>query len=178
MSNARLFIDATQYAIIAHDGQFRLGKKKLPYVSHPLEVANILSANGFAKEYEVLAAAVLHDVLEDTDVTYAPLVLKFGEPIANLVFELSWFGDNDLAYKLQRAGTFSERAVAIKLADLTSNIRSLTEDPSAFTTEKAYAYVRYACAMYREFGYHATGLEEVFKDAVLKFNLYYQPQEI
>ena len=74
------------FATEAHGKQLRKGTQ-LPYIIHPLEVAQILSY--IHAPQEVIVAGILHDTLEDTLVTYQELVDHFGKNIASLVFECS-----------------------------------------------------------------------------------------
>ena len=73
---------AILFAAAAHRDQYRKGSQ-IPYLSHPLSVALILARLGF--DDEVLAAAVLHDVLEDTPATVEQLRQQFGARVADLV---------------------------------------------------------------------------------------------
>ena len=72
---------AFEFANEAHSGQFR--KSGDPYVSHPVAVANILSNLGL--DEDSISAAMLHDVIEDCDVTPVDLIDSFGEEISSLV---------------------------------------------------------------------------------------------
>src|SRR5947208_15016365 len=67
---------AFEFSETAHRGQFR--KSGEPYITHPLAVASILSQ--WRIDAEGLAAALLHDVMEDTSVTRRQLETKFGRP--------------------------------------------------------------------------------------------------
>jgi (p)ppGpp synthase/HD superfamily hydrolase len=61
-----LFTKSLVFASDKHKTQRRKNAGDVPYINHPLEVAHILSLAG-VKDYEILAAAVLHDTVEDTD---------------------------------------------------------------------------------------------------------------
>jgi (p)ppGpp synthase/HD superfamily hydrolase len=74
--------DALAYAGEHHAGQTR-DLDGLPFVTHPLEVARLLHDAGY--QDEVVAAGVLHDVLEDTDAELSDLELRFGSRVAELV---------------------------------------------------------------------------------------------
>ncbi|MFH1675849.1 MAG: HD domain-containing protein, partial [bacterium] len=76
-----LIIRAYKFAEIAHRDQTR--KSGDPYISHPLEVAQILA--DFKVDPEVIAASLLHDVLEDTDTSEDTIKSEFGGEILNLV---------------------------------------------------------------------------------------------
>ena len=73
---------AIEFAMDAHADATRKGKSR-PYILHPLEAMNI--AASLTEDEEVLAAAVLHDVVEDTDVKEAEIREVFGDRVADLV---------------------------------------------------------------------------------------------
>ena len=73
---------AIQYALLAHAGMKRKGKER-PYILHPLEVLCIVST--MTEDEDILAAAVLHDTVEDTGVTLSDIREHFGERTAGLV---------------------------------------------------------------------------------------------
>ena len=79
---------AVAFAAYAHDGQFRKGGA-LPYIVHPMETAAIAAT--MTNDPEVLAAAVLHDVVEDCGITESELRVKFGRRVAMLVMTV-WSG--------------------------------------------------------------------------------------
>lgn len=73
---------AAKFAEQAHKGAHRKGTR-IPYIVHPLETA--LIASMLTNDEEILAAALLHDTIEDTDVTYEDLKQEFGTRVADLV---------------------------------------------------------------------------------------------
>ena len=92
------FLDrAIEFAVRAHAGTERRGKG-FPYVVHPLEAMAIVST--ITSDQEILAAAALHDTVEDTDVTIDDIRTQFGERVANLV-RIESVGDDE--------GTWHER---------------------------------------------------------------------
>ena len=122
----------------AHEGQTRASGE--PYFHHVLSVANILA--GLRLDFETIAAAILHDVLEDTPVTMEELETEFGETVAKLVDGVTKLGQIQ-EYRGQSKRSRKERAqaeslrkmflamvddvrvVLIKLADRTHNMRTL-----------------------------------------------------
>ncbi|RMF02608.1 MAG: GTP diphosphokinase [Chloroflexi bacterium] len=129
---------ACELAQQAHHGQFRASGE--PYFQHSLSVANILA--DLRLDHETIAAAVLHDVLEDTPVTYEDLVAEFGEPVARLVDGVTKMGQiqeyrgqskrsrkeriqAESLRKMFLAMVDDVRVVLIKLADRTHNMRTL-----------------------------------------------------
>lgn len=85
-----------------------------PYYTHPLAVYTILK--GVTKDENVLCAALLHDLIEDTDVTYEDLVKEFGKIIAGLVWEVT--KDKKGNFPLE-----TKEGLLIKLADMMDNIK-------------------------------------------------------
>src|SRR5690606_27527296 len=79
--NLDLIMDAYEFAKEKHEGQFR--KSKDPYIQHPLEVAYMLAE--IQSSPITIAAGLLHDVLEDTDVTKEDLTKKFGTDVVTIV---------------------------------------------------------------------------------------------
>jgi (p)ppGpp synthase/HD superfamily hydrolase len=84
---SELIAHALAKASAEHAGQVRNGSGGLPYIEHPRMVAATLAAHGY--DDATLAAALLHDVVEDSDTTVAELRAEFGEEIADLVAALS-----------------------------------------------------------------------------------------
>jgi (p)ppGpp synthase/HD superfamily hydrolase len=86
-ARSELIARALAKATEAHAGQIRNGSGGLPYIEHPRMVAATLAARGYPDE--VLAAALLHDVVEDSDTTVEDLRAEFDDEIADLVAALS-----------------------------------------------------------------------------------------
>lgn len=115
----------------AHEGQTRSSGE--PYITHPVAVACILA--GLRLDYETLIAALLHDVIEDTPATYQDMEALFGKSVAELVEGVSKldklkFQDKKEAQaenfrKMIMAMVQDMRAILIKLADRTHNMRTL-----------------------------------------------------
>ncbi len=123
--------DAYIYAEEKHRGQFR--KSKEPYICHPVAVAHILTEIG--ADQDTLIAAILHDIIEDCDVTREDVEEKFGKDVANLVYGVTKLGkihfstENEYLieyYKKIIVGMSEDvRAIIIKLADRVHNMRTL-----------------------------------------------------
>ncbi len=122
---------AYQLADQAHAGQQRQSGE--PYISHPLAVAEILVNLGM--DSDCICAALLHDVVEDTDITLETLQKKFGHDVALMVDGVTKIQKLSLASKEEKQSenvrkmllAMSEdiRVVIIKLADRLHNIRTL-----------------------------------------------------
>jgi (p)ppGpp synthase/HD superfamily hydrolase len=88
LNTNKLVAKALEVAARAHYGDMRKGKEEdVPYIVHPVEVAMILQENGI--EEDVIAAALLHDTLEDTELTEKDLKDIFNDRIAELVIGAS-----------------------------------------------------------------------------------------
>jgi len=130
-ANEALLNRAYVYAMQAHGHQKRASGD--PFFSHPLEVAAILTE--LKLDDATIAAALLHDVIEDTDVTRAEIDQKFGKEIGALVEGLTKIKRLDLVTKkAEQAENFRKLLVAIssdirvlliKLADRLHNMRTL-----------------------------------------------------
>ncbi|WP_151173355.1 bifunctional GTP diphosphokinase/guanosine-3',5'-bis pyrophosphate 3'-pyrophosphohydrolase [Pseudoalteromonas ruthenica] len=115
----------------AHEGQFRSSGE--PYITHPVEVTQILAS--MKLDHETLMAALMHDVIEDTDFSQQDLAEIFGETVAELVEGVSKL--DKLSFKDKKefqaenyrkmiiAITQDIRVILIKLADRTHNMRTL-----------------------------------------------------
>ncbi len=130
---------AQVYAMAAHAavGQRRKYTGE-PYIVHPAEVASIVASVHGATP-EMVAAAWLHDVVEDTGVTYTDIHMSFGPEIAQLV---SWLTDvsrpedgnraKRKAMDREHTAQAPAEAQTIKLADLISNSRSIMQHDPEF----------------------------------------------
>lgn len=119
---------ALEKARVAHQGQVRNGSGGMPYVEHPMRVAATLDEHGYRDE--VLAAALLHDVIEDSDVDLGEVREEFGDEVAGLVGALT--DDESIDSYRERKAEHRERvaaaegeALAIYGADKLTNSRTL-----------------------------------------------------
>ncbi|MGI6000205.1 phosphohydrolase [Lachnoclostridium sp. An131] len=124
------------FATKAHSGTTRKGTN-VPYIVHPIEAAAIVSA--MTDDEEIIAAAVLHDVLEDTEATREDLLVRFGRRITELVENESEDKRKNLPAALtwktrkQETITFLEtrastEAKMLALADKLANLRAIHRD--------------------------------------------------
>jgi (p)ppGpp synthase/HD superfamily hydrolase len=128
LPSSPLIREALTVASGAHAGQIRNGAGGIPYVEHPVAVAELLAEHGW--EEEVLAAALLHDVVEDSELTLDDLSERFDRPVVDLVAALSddesiaeWEARKD--EHRERVGRAGPRALAIYGADKLTNVRAL-----------------------------------------------------
>jgi len=136
------------YAVAArqHAGQTRKDVAKTPYINHPIQVADLLSTVAQVTDSHVLAAAVLHDVVEDTDITIPQLAAEFGDRVAKLVAECT---DDKSLPKIQRkrlqiinAPHKSPEAKLIKLADKITNVSDIVS--ADWPVESKIEYIAWA----------------------------------
>jgi len=121
---------AVEFARLHHGDQRR--KTGVPYLEHLLEAVEVLVEGAGIASPDVLVAAVLHDVVEDTPVTLDEVSAEFGPRVAELV---GWVtipalgpGETKLAY-LRRLRDAPPDAVLVKLADRASNVQTLRNLP-------------------------------------------------
>lgn len=127
---SELVKDALETARRAHAGQLRRGSDGRPYIEHPLAVAEILVGHRYGDE--VLAAALLHDVVEKSDVEIGEIRERFGERVADLVealtedetIELYEERKDEHRWRVAKAGP---DAMAIFAADKKTNVMTLRE---------------------------------------------------
>ncbi len=132
VERARIFATAAHAAV----GQTRKYTGE-PYVVHPVEVAGIVESAGGSNA--MIAAALLHDVLEDTGVTFDLLVEQFGSEVAELVLWLTDVSKPEdgnrstrKALDRQHSAAAPAEAQTIKVADLISNTRSIVAHDPGF----------------------------------------------
>lgn len=124
---------AYHFAAVRHVAQRRKGEAAEPYMNHLTEVAELVAEATDAADVELIVAAVLHDVLEDTDTTQHELQARFGARVASLVGEVT--DDKSLPpaerkrLQIEAAPHASDGAKLIKLADKTANLRALAASP-------------------------------------------------
>ena len=130
-----LLLRALAFAAHKHRDQRRKDAGASPYINHPIAVAGVLAEEGGVTDVAVLAAALLHDTLEDTDTSFAELHEAFGDEIAGIVAEVS--DDTSLPKEERKrrqvagAATLSPGARLVKLADKTCNLRDVADRPPA-----------------------------------------------
>lgn len=143
LEEIRMAIQAFQFADAAHMGQVRKYTGE-PYIVHPLEVARLtMIANGAT--IQMYQAAMLHDTVEDCDVSIASIENIFGSEVAEMVWGLTDQSTKEMgnravrkAYDRDRLAYQSAQVQTIKVADLINNTVSIVEHDEAF----AKVYIR------------------------------------
>lgn len=133
--DSELLDRAIVFAVKAHHNTERRGKG-FPYIVHPLEAVEIVAT--ITPDQELLAAAALHDTIEDTDVTVEDIRKEFGDRIANIVHaesdqetegvseEDSWHARKQAAIDRLAAAPYEAKIVA--MGDKLSNMRAIWRD--------------------------------------------------
>jgi guanosine-3',5'-bis(diphosphate) 3'-pyrophosphohydrolase len=143
-----IVLEAAAFAAEKHRNQRRKDEEASPYINHPIQLAYILVQAGI-EDPVVLAAALLHDTIEDTNTTLDELEIVFGYEIANIVAECS---DDKRLPKLERtkaqiehAAGISPKAKLVKLADKIGNVSDINGAPPAgWSLERKREYFDWA----------------------------------
>ncbi len=129
-------IAAADFAKQAHSGQRRKFTNE-PYIAHPFAVAGLVSS--VTDDEEMVAAALLHDVVEDTSVSLSDIESVFGSRIAGLVDDLTDIsrpedGNRQIRKEidLKHTAAASQDAKTIKLADLIDNTKTIMAYDQSF----------------------------------------------
>ena len=146
MNDTVLITHALRFAAERHSSQRRKGQAKEPYVNHLAEVSELVADATEGKDVNLIAAALLHDTIEDTETSSDELVATFNNDIAQLVADVT--DDKSLPKQdrknLQVVNSRAQnmRVKLLKLADKTSNLRSLANSPPEnWNTEQKQAYI-------------------------------------
>lgn len=155
----RLIDTATRIAIEAHEGQKRKSDD-FPYIVHPVTVALTLQKYGFRDE--VVAAGLLHDIIEDTAVTPDELRTAVGNEVTDMVLALS--EDKALAWEerkrayIARVAQSSDEVKAISTADKLSN---LSDTLALFRTEGVAFWEKFTRGLSDQRWYYRTFITEI-----------------
>ena len=160
---------AASFAAEKHRTQRRADEAATPYINHVIAVATILAIEGGITDVTVLAAALLHDTVEDTDTTIKEVEVGFGRAIAAIVAEVT---DDKSLPKVERkrlqvvkAASKSDGAKLVKLADKIANLRDIRDDPPAdWDTARRKEYFRWAACVVAGLRRTNPALEAAFDD--------------
>ncbi|HXU93473.1 MAG TPA: bifunctional (p)ppGpp synthetase/guanosine-3',5'-bis(diphosphate) 3'-pyrophosphohydrolase [Gallionella sp.] len=157
--------EAIEFSRAAHQGQLR--KSGDPYVTHPIAVARILTLLHI--DVQAIVAALLHDVVEDTEITLDQLADKFGKPVAELVdglskldrlqFETREDAQAENFRKMLMAMARDVRVILIKLADRLHNMRTL----ESMSREKCERIARETMEIYAPIA-NRLGLNDIYHE--------------
>jgi guanosine-3',5'-bis(diphosphate) 3'-pyrophosphohydrolase len=173
VSGANLLFKALTFAAYKHRHQFRKGTKPVPYINHPIAVADLLVNVGNVSDAETIVAALLHDTVEDTETTLLEIENEFGPIVSELVAELS--DDKSLPkdqrkrLQVEHAATLSRRARLVKLADKTCNLRDVVGDPpDGWSLQRKREYFDWAKSVVDQIRGTNAELQKAFDAAIMK----------
>ncbi|MGC2030881.1 MAG: HD domain-containing protein [Steroidobacteraceae bacterium] len=165
-----IILAASAFAAHKHRDQRRKGADASPYINHPIAVANVLANEGGITDDTVLAAALLHDTIEDTDTTVEELRAQFGPDVAAIVVEVT--DDKSLPkqdrkrLQIEHAATLSDQAKLVKLADQICNLRDMSQAPPIdWSLERKQEYFVWAKQVVDQLRGVSPTLERLFDDA-------------
>lgn len=165
-------IDAILFAAESHSGQLRKDGST-PYVNHPLEVMHLLAHAGNVIDEDVLVAAVLHDVVEDTTVTVLEIADRFGARVAKIVSELT--DDKSLTkeerkqQQLINADQLSPEARLVRICDKICNVYDiLYAPPRNWNIERRIDYLKWSKAVIEKIRGTNAALEKRFDELFLE----------
>ena len=158
---------AADFAARKHAGQRRKDPEATPYINHPIAVAELLACFAGVTDLVTLQAALLHDVLEDTETSVEEMDKVVGEEVRKVVQEVT--DDKSLPQEerkrlqVEHGPHLSPRAKLIKLADKIYNIRAVdSSSPVGWNLERKLKYLDWSEAVVAGLrGQHAA-LEELF----------------
>lgn len=161
------------FATKKHQGQFRKGAKHLPYITHPIAVAQDLIEIGRITDHNVLTAAILHDTIEDTDTNAEELKQIFGNEVLSIVLEVS--DDKSLPREIRKklqiehAPELSYSARLIKWGDKIENCRDILRDPPKdWPLERQQNYIQWGADVLAQIRNTNAPLESTFDKLVKK----------
>ena len=151
LTNTLILLKALHFAADKHRDHRRKDVHASPYINHPIHVAQILSEVGI-EDPETLAAAVLHDTVEDTETTLGELAKEFGDRVSRIVAEVTddktLSKDDRKRLQIEHAPELSEEAALVKVADKISNVSDVIDNPpDGWNDKRRKEYVEWARAV-------------------------------
>jgi len=131
--STEIIFKALAFASEKHKNQKRKGGSAPPYINHPIKVAKVLVENNEENNFDLIAAAILHDTIEDTNTNKEELELIFGKEVCKIVCECT--DDKNLKkherkqYQIDSAAAASLQAKKLKIADKICNMMDIKDDP-------------------------------------------------
>lgn len=159
---------AIMFAVRAHSGTERRGKG-FPYIVHPMEAVSIAAT--ITPDQEILAAAALHDTVEDTDVTVDQIRSEFGDRIASLVAAetdavMEGKSENETWHErkqaaIDRLARVSRDAKIVAMGDKLSNMRAIARD---YATQGDALWNLFHVNDPKDHEWHYRGLADALRD--------------
>lgn len=167
-----ILVSAAAFAAEKHRNQRRKDADASPYINHPIACANVLANEAGITDILTIAAALLHDTIEDTDTAIEEVQARFGDEIAGIVLEVT--DDKSLPkverkrLQIEHAPHLSPRAKVVKLADKICNLRDIRHTPPAdWPAERRREYFDWARRVVDGLRGIHSGLEALFDAEVL-----------
>lgn len=164
-----LILKALDFAARKHKNQRRKGCDAVPYINHPIDLVTLLWHKGGVRDEMVIAAALLHDTVEDTDTSFDELEREFGPEIRGLVAEVT--DDKTLPkaarkqQQIDHAPHLTPQARLVKLADKIANLRDmLVAPPANWSNQRKYEYVQWGKRVIDPIRGTHSGLETLFDE--------------
>lgn len=164
-----ILVRAVAFAAHKHKDQRRKDDAASPYINHPVSLMDVLVHEGGIVDLEIVAAALLHDTIEDTETTGEEIEAHFGDVIRGIVEEVT--DDKALGRvackqkQIDRAPHLSVAARAVKLADKICNLRDMNiNPPSGWDLARRQAYFDWAKQVIDGLRGHHAELERLFDE--------------
>ena len=145
-------LQAVHFAAYKHRHQKRKDERQTPYINHPIRVALQLAEIADVTDPEILAGALLHDTIEDTDTTAEELEIHFGPRVRRLVEAVT--DDKSLPKPVRKqrqidhAATLDPAAALIKVSDKIANLKDLMQSPpQGWSADRQRQYIDWAVAV-------------------------------
>jgi len=171
LGNVSLLLKALHFAADKHRDQRRKDADASPYINHPIYVAQILADEGGIDDLDVLAAAILHDTVEDTETEATDIEHEFGQRVANIVAEVT--DDKSLEkperkrLQIEHASHLSDEGALVKIADKIANIRDVVGNPpKGWDQERRVEYLDWAEQVVRNCPKVNPALENCFLESL------------
>jgi guanosine-3',5'-bis(diphosphate) 3'-pyrophosphohydrolase len=144
-----LILKAAEFAAHKHRDQRRKDARESPYINHPIALATILVEEGGISDPTVIAAALLHDTIEDTETDVQEIEGQFGPEVAKIVEEVTdtkWLQKTARKQlQISKASKSSEGAKLVKIADKIANLRDMIgRPPAGWSLERRREYFDWA----------------------------------
>jgi len=163
------FVQALAFAADKHKNQRRKDAQITPYINHPIDLVNVLVNQGGVVSWDVLCAALLHYVIEDTETTEEELLAHFGKKVTAIVKEVT--DDKSLAkdvrkrLQVEHAPFASHEAKLVKLADKICNVSDiLSSPPTGWDLKRKQEYFAWSAAVVLGIRGTNSKMEKVFDD--------------
>ena len=167
----QIILHAAEFAAKKHRDQRRKDVSASPYINHPISVALIIADIGGVEDEEILAAALLHDTIEDTETSAEELESYFGRRVRLLVEEVT--DDKGLPKEerkrkqIEHAIKLSPGASQIKLGDKICNVQDVTHNPpTGWSTKRRKEYLDWAENVIQNIPQTNEALEKRFREVI------------